>query len=77
MNDSVFIRLTSALGSLAAYTLAARQGKRKWYPYVILGGVAGAIIGDVLVQASEKEERAAIARNSCPASFDNTYCNQP
>lgn len=60
MNERVFIRGAAGLGSLAGYYLAQARKEENWYPYVVLGGLAGVLIGDLILRNTGPENPAKI-----------------
>ncbi|MEM6271418.1 MAG: hypothetical protein AAF998_18425 [Bacteroidota bacterium] len=55
MNQSIFIRASAGLGSLAGYYIARSNGTQSWYPYVVLGGLLGAIVGDMILSQTSHQ----------------------
>ena len=55
MKSNNLNHLSAAFGSLVGYYLARLQGEDQWYPWTLLGGVAGAVIAEIITRKLSKE----------------------
>ena len=53
MSRRLFIRAATAAGSLAGYYIAQSGKVRSWYPFIVIGGMLGALAGEVLSEPAD------------------------
>lgn len=68
MNKDIFTWSARSLGSLAGFYLARQAKVKTWYPYVILGGLAGSVIASVILEGTTDSDELAseMARSTKP-----------
>ncbi|MEM6268347.1 MAG: hypothetical protein AAF998_02865 [Bacteroidota bacterium] len=70
MKKQTYIWISRATGSLTGYFLAQRLKVKTWYPYVILGGLAGAVLADAIIEATRDKDEIVLEMNQ--ANTTNT-----
>lgn len=48
MKRPLIVRTASAAGSLAGYYIARSGNVKSWYPFIVIGGMLGALAGEIL-----------------------------
>ncbi len=51
-------RGTTALGSLLGYYLAKSRKLESWYPLVVLGGLTGAALGELITELANDHNQS-------------------
>lgn len=55
MRHLVLLRVFAAMGSLAGNSIAKKKGRDR-YPSIIVGGLAGALVGNVIYMAFKDKD---------------------
>lgn len=54
MNQHLIRRVGGAAGSLAGFWLARNLERPVWYPHIIIGGLLGSSLTEIILQAQNK-----------------------
>ena len=57
MNKPLLIRTTAAMGSLTGYYIAQNAKVKSWYPFIVIGGMLGALAGEILTSDQPDNEQ--------------------
>lgn len=60
--EDMITRGTTALGSLLGYYLAKSRKLESWYPLVVLGGLTGAALGELLIELARDNQNSKRSR---------------
>ena len=55
MSRQILMQASSAAGALSAWYIARGRGVEQWYPWIVVGGLAGAVLGELLAGKDESK----------------------